>query len=153
MDSDTLKHGHFVILSGEAPRYATGGLGYVPGADGMATALVLAGFAPVPVRGRYGGTVENAYLVRVRSAEDEVILVVLARSFGQESILHGEGGRYCFAYVNGPQCRPSPVGPLFVGPEGEGFSYGPSAVPPEGDDNYSRMTLDGYPAYFTFNVG
>ena len=111
--------------------------------------------------GRYGGQDEPGYMVETRTTEDRRALVRLARAFGQESVLFVQDGHARFWYVNGPGTVDNETGwgPLKVGHEGHGFTYGPSVKPPEGGDNFSvihvRVTEDALPipVYFTYAVG
>jgi len=153
-----LEFGRFVILSGCSPRYpSNSGCGTQPDPHGaLAVALTALGFTGRfwETFGRYGGAEEPGYLVSLpREGAAEVnALMRLAREFGQECILHVADHRASFWYVNGPLCHPSDNGPQYLGPEGDGFSYLPCTLPPLGNDNYTRVDLNGKPLYFAFDV-
>lgn len=148
----TLPYQRFAIISGCNPRHP---VRFNPGPDvhgALEASLVRDGFngRMVETFGRYGGQTEPGFMVEVRTAEELRALMALARAFGQESILYSENHEgeplSVFMFTNGG-------GPCSSGPEGRGFVYGPSTVPPEGDDNYSKIQVDGRTWHFTLNVG
>lgn len=83
----------FGILTDENPRFP------LVFRSRLRTILSVMGLTYEPVRGVYGGTQENSFIVY---GADVGLLAYLGRVYGQESVIFSQDGKHQLLFTNGP---------------------------------------------------
>ena len=78
--------------------------------------------------GKYGGATERSFIVYGLPLKH---LLALGKKYGQEAVIHGEGGRHMFLYTNGPK-----AGSMHLGLST--YEHWPEGTEPPADD-YTRL--------------
>lgn len=86
--------GTYGMISGEAPRFAAQHQGH----DTMKAHLNSMGLRHEETHGSYGGP-EKSFIVYNPTREQ---MYHLGKKFGQEAVIHGQGGKHEMLYTNGP---------------------------------------------------
>jgi len=118
--------GSVAILTGENPKYPSTGDN-----NTLQQELKYHGYQFEPVKGQYGGTPENSFLVK---NPDPKFIANLGKKYGQESILIGNNGKHNLLYTNGPN-----EGKYHPG-TGE-YGFHPTQKP---EDNWTHFPGVGY---------
>ncbi len=117
------------LMSGENPRYPTQGLA---GHDELKHDLETMGVQHEETQGHYGAPERSFIIYGLPRAN----LVALGKKYGQEAVIHNEGGKREFIYTNGPNEGKSHPGL-------NTFEHWPEgSEPPE--DYYTKLPSNGY---------
>lgn len=136
VEKDGMPVARFGVVTADAPKYPSVGKN-----PELEAELKARGHNYEPVVGRYDNpeVPEHGFLIHGISPEE---IADLGHRYGQESVIHTDGGRNKLIYTNGPEAG------KFVA--GRGWDHAPSDVAPK--QLYSTVLHNGKPRHFSLGL-
>lgn len=137
IDHPALNRGRVAIITAENPQFPPLS---DAGNEGLANDIRSLGLEFEPIKGKYNkieDPKENGYLIHNMNPEDAV---ALGKKYGQESVIHSDGGVNKCIYSNGKN-----EGGFHIGKGYELFDVEPQL-------HYSTIMHNGQPVHFSYNI-